>query len=209
VIAVRLHVPRTGPVTSEYYSSCMGVRAAKYSFRQIRMFVGRHGPDVQARGSASFVPPWLSGRRNHSWPAGSACLLTAGPGVLGDRRILLPGPAAWWVCTGSVAGAWFGSRKAQARGAWIASRAPGEAVGQGADRGGGPTWIWAARCSAPEPSGDDRTCVPQSGSYLQMEGLQAEDRHNPLPHIALSTTAPKSVYEKTVSLAADPAPELG
>ena len=29
-----------------------------------------------------------------------------------------------------------------------------------------------------------------------MEGFQAEGRHDPLPHIALSTTAPKSVYEK-------------
>ena len=28
-------------------------------------------------------------------------------------------------------------------------------------------------------------------------GFQAEDRHNPLPHITLSATAPKSVYGKT------------
>ena len=29
-----------------------------------------------------------------------------------------------------------------------------------------------------------------------MEGFPAEDRYDPLPHIALSTTAPRSVYEK-------------
>jgi hypothetical protein len=30
-----------------------------------------------------------------------------------------------------------------------------------------------------------------------MEGFQGEDRHNPLPHIALSTTASKSAYRET------------
>jgi hypothetical protein len=35
-----------------------------------------------------------------------------------------------------------------------------------------------------------------------MEGFQAGDRHDPLPHIALSTTALKSAYENTVSLSA-------
>ena len=34
-------------------------------------------------------------------------------------------------------------------------------------------------------------------SHSQMEGFQAEDRHNPLPHIALSTTALKSAYSNT------------
>jgi hypothetical protein len=36
---------------------------------------------------------------------------------------------------------------------------------------------------------------PQSESHFQMEGFRAEDRHNPLPHIALLTTALKSIYE--------------
>ena len=41
-----------------------------------------------------------------------------------------------------------------------------------------------------------------------MEGFQAEDRHNPLPHIALSTTAPKSAYRNTASLPTRMATEL-
>ena len=41
-----------------------------------------------------------------------------------------------------------------------------------------------------------------------MEGFQAWDRHNPLPHITLSTTAPKSVYRKTSPMAAHLATEL-
>jgi hypothetical protein len=47
------------------------------------------------------------------------------------------------------------------------------------------------------------------GSLSQMEGFQAEDRHDPLPHITLLTTAPKSVYRKMTSLVTHPAPELG
>jgi hypothetical protein len=38
---------------------------------------------------------------------------------------------------------------------------------------------------------------PRNESHFQMEGVQAEDRHNPLPHIALSTTALKSAYSNT------------
>jgi hypothetical protein len=38
------------------------------------------------------------------------------------------------------------------------------------------------------------------GSHFQMEGFQAEDRHNPLPHITPLTTAPKSNYRNTASL---------
>ena len=41
---------------------------------------------------------------------------------------------------------------------------------------------------------------PQSESRSQMEGFQAEDRHNPLPHITPLTTAPKSNYRNTASL---------
>jgi len=41
-----------------------------------------------------------------------------------------------------------------------------------------------------------------------MEGFQGEDRHNPLPHIALSTTALKSAYRKAVSLSPRTATEL-
>jgi hypothetical protein len=41
-----------------------------------------------------------------------------------------------------------------------------------------------------------------------MEGFQAEDRHNPLPHIALSTTALKSAYRNTAFLSAHIPAEL-
>ncbi len=41
-----------------------------------------------------------------------------------------------------------------------------------------------------------------------MEGFQGEDRHNPLPHIALSTTALKSAYRNTASLSNHSATEL-
>ena len=41
-----------------------------------------------------------------------------------------------------------------------------------------------------------------------MEGFQGEDRHNPLPHIALSTTAPKSAYRNTTSLSTHTTTEL-
>ena len=41
-----------------------------------------------------------------------------------------------------------------------------------------------------------------------MEGFQAEDRHNPLPHIALSTTALKSAYRNTAFLSTRTATEL-
>lgn len=34
-----------------------------------------------------------------------------------------------------------------------------------------------------------------------MEGFQPEDRHRPLPHLALSATAPKFVYGETPLLA--------
>jgi hypothetical protein len=41
-----------------------------------------------------------------------------------------------------------------------------------------------------------------------MEGFQAEDRHDPLPHIALLTTALKSAYRNTTSLSACTTTEL-
>jgi hypothetical protein len=41
-----------------------------------------------------------------------------------------------------------------------------------------------------------------------MEGFQAEDRHNPLPHIALSITALKSAYRNTTALSTRTATEL-
>ena len=41
-----------------------------------------------------------------------------------------------------------------------------------------------------------------------MEEFQAWDRHNPLPHIALSTTALKSAYKNTASLSIHSATEL-
>jgi hypothetical protein len=49
---------------------------------------------------------------------------------------------------------------------------------------------------------------PWSESHSQMEGSQAEDRHNPLPHITVSTTAPKSAYKNTTSLSIHTATEL-
>jgi hypothetical protein len=41
------------------------------------------------------------------------------------------------------------------------------------------------------------TSASAGGSHSQMEGFQAWDRHNPLPHIALSTTALKLAYSNT------------
>ena len=41
-----------------------------------------------------------------------------------------------------------------------------------------------------------------------MEGFQAEDRHNPLPHITPSTTALKSAYRNTASLSTYTVTEL-
>ncbi len=49
---------------------------------------------------------------------------------------------------------------------------------------------------------------PPGESHSQMEGFQGEDRHDPLPHIALSTTALKSVYRNTASLSTHTATEL-
>ncbi len=45
-------------------------------------------------------------------------------------------------------------------------------------------------------------------SHSQMEGFQAWDRHDPLPHIAPSTTALKSAYRNTASLSTHAATEL-
>ena len=45
-------------------------------------------------------------------------------------------------------------------------------------------------------------------SHSQMEESQAEDRHNPLPHIALLTTALKSAYENTAFLPTRTSAEL-
>jgi hypothetical protein len=41
-----------------------------------------------------------------------------------------------------------------------------------------------------------------------MEGFQSGDRHNPLPHIALLTTALKSAYENTAFLPTRTSAEL-
>ncbi len=41
-----------------------------------------------------------------------------------------------------------------------------------------------------------------------MEGFQGEDRHNPLPHIAPSTTALKSAYKNTAFLSTCTSAEL-
>jgi len=49
---------------------------------------------------------------------------------------------------------------------------------------------------------------PRSESHFQMEGFRAEDRHNPLPHIALSITALKSAYENTAFLSTRTSAEL-
>jgi len=48
----------------------------------------------------------------------------------------------------------------------------------------------------------------RSESHSQMEGFQAKDRHNPLPHIALSTTALKSAYRNTAFQSTHTAAEL-
>ena len=41
-----------------------------------------------------------------------------------------------------------------------------------------------------------------------MEGFQAEDRHNPLPHIALLTTVLRSAYKNTAFLSTHDVVEL-
>ena len=52
------------------------------------------------------------------------------------------------------------------------------------------------------------TRTPARREPLSDEGFQAEDRHNPLPHIALSTTAPKSAYKNTAFLSTNTSAEL-
>ncbi len=52
--------------------------------------------------------------------------------------------------------------------------------------------LWARGQKSPLPA------HLRSESHSQMEGFQAEDRHNPLPHIALLTTALKSAYRNAV-----------
>lgn len=41
-----------------------------------------------------------------------------------------------------------------------------------------------------------------------MEGFQGGDRHNPLPHMALLTTAPKSAYRNTAFFSTRTSAEL-
>ena len=41
-----------------------------------------------------------------------------------------------------------------------------------------------------------------------MEGFLVEDRHDPLPHITLLTTALKSIYKKTTFLSTRTSAEL-
>ena len=41
-----------------------------------------------------------------------------------------------------------------------------------------------------------------------MEGFQGEDRHNPLPHITLSTTALKSAYKNAAFISTRTSAEL-
>ena len=53
-----------------------------------------------------------------------------------------------------------------------------------------------------------RHAHPQGESHSQMEGFQGEDRHYPLPHIALSTTALKSAYGNRASVSTHTATEL-
>ncbi len=75
-------------------------------------------------------------------------------------------------------------------------------------RGRRPCCVSQTR-SGPEPPGYDRGTRTHGGeSRSQMEGFQGEDRHNPLPHIALLTTAPKSVYKNTAFLSTRTTAEL-
>jgi hypothetical protein len=50
--------------------------------------------------------------------------------------------------------------------------------------------------------------IRRGESHFQMERFWAEDRHNPLPHIALSTTALKSAYSNTALPSTHTAAEL-
>src|SRR6266566_4170467 len=61
----------------------------------------------------------------------------------------------------------------------------------------------------PEPPGHARsTRTRKMRVALQMEGFQAEDRHNPSPHIALLTAALKSAYRNTASTSSRTTAEL-
>jgi len=184
----------------------------KCSFRQIRMFVGRAGPFAQPSGSALFRSArrgWLSGHLTDacrpvlhaSSSRRRACSLTAASfcparGTADLDRKGRRGPGS-------------GRPARRSADALIAPGASGEFAGRGAGggAGAGPVLGSAVRRSRGLLVMPGHA-HPQSGSHFQMEGVQAEDRHNPLPHIALSTTAPKSVYEKTASLVTDPAHEL-
>jgi hypothetical protein len=81
----------------------------------------------------------------------------------------------------------------------------------------GPLVDLASACGSPGAPGAApgmRSDIPATGappgseSRSRMEGFQAEDRHNPLPHIALSPTALKSAYRNTASLSTYSATEL-
>src|SRR6266699_3485439 len=63
--------------------------------------------------------------------------------------------------------------------------------------------------SGPGPPGHARsTRTRKMRVALQMEGFQAEDRHNPSPHIALLTAALKSAYRNTASTSSRTTAEL-
>jgi hypothetical protein len=57
-------------------------------------------------------------------------------------------------------------------------------------------------------NGVSRATAKANYKHLTWENSVSEDRHNPLPHIALSTTALKSAYRKTAPIATHPATEL-
>ena len=158
-----------------------------------------HGyPAIPCRDNATITTNYscrISGRRNHSWPAGSACVLTAGRDVLGDRRVLLSGPAARWVCTGEcrqgLVRVAHGARPG-VRGSLRGRRGAGGRVPTAV----APAWVWAARCSAPEPSGDNRTCVPAKRELPSDRGVPGRGATRPIaPYRAINYSAEVRIRE--------------
>lgn len=163
------------------------------------MFVGRAGPYVQpcsrpwsaplGRGCSAAISPM---------PAGRSCMLLATPpGML--RHPCSFCPALRPSGSGSEGSPGTRFRAAGTQVSRCAVRFEG--LG-GVRRAAEPAAVRGRpgsgqRATAiPGPPGDAGARAPASESHFQMEGFQAEDRHDPLPHIALSATAPKSVYEK-------------
>ena len=87
---------------------------------------------------------------------------------------------------------------------------PGAGGAYGGSCGPGPGRFCGFRrdCEPQPRAGKVAELRTRSESHSQMEGFQTWDRHNPLPHIALSITALKSAYENTAFLSTRTSAEL-